>query len=238
VTTPVAPQFRYDVTPLQQAAASRLNANNGNRAGQPAGPFDPNGGTFIFGHPHTHQDPGPMSFTQTNTGPFDPNGGTFTFGNPHGGSGMPLDTSAQIAESQAKAAKHTFMRNLELQQQGIKSNYGDQLHDFRVQHPYDIGTVDSNFGGRGLGFSSGFGQAQEDLGKQYKLATGRLGDAKAQALAQVHADRQDYQREYLLQREAIRQAAADRLSANAGHLGLGKPTGNAKKQAADLNGNG
>lgn len=157
----------------------------------------------------------------------------FQRGGPYDGIGVPTDEQGQLLFRQAAAARAAYDQQLDQQIHGIKTNYGDQLVDQNTQHPLDIGAINNNYGSSGLGFSSGYGNAQQQLAHTYQTNLDRLTSAKADTLNTIRQNRGSYAHYYDLNLEAIRQAAIDRLSASAGTLGLG---GN-KSPSALLNGN-
>lgn len=154
-----------------------------------------------------------------------------------GSTSMPLDTDAQIALEQALQGKQTYLQNLALQRQSELQNYTNESHDLTVQHPLDQASLNSNYGSRGLGFSSGYGNAATQLETAYDTNTSRLVQAHQDAINQLNADQTNYLNAYKLNKSALRQAAADRLSAVAGTLGLGTPTTNASTLSSILQGN-
>lgn len=151
--------------------------------------------------------------------------------------GIPLDAEGRIALQQAAAARNTYMQSLVQQQQQLNQNYGTQLHSYTEQHPLDVSAQTNQYAGSGLGFSSGFGNAQGLLNQKYKDALASLLQTKTQGTSQIGSERQTYNQEYGTDLDAIRQAAADRLVANKQTLGLATGTTNPSKIAQLLNGN-
>lgn len=149
----------------------------------------------------------------------------------------PLDADSQIALQQAAAARATYLSGVRQQRQQEEQNYGDSLFDLNKQHPIDVRNLLNNFAGRGLAFSSGYGNSSSQLGDNYATSLSRLAAARTAALTGFGLDRSNYQNEYLASLSSIRQAAADRLSAAAGTLGLGS-TSNPTVLASQLQGNG
>lgn len=152
------------------------------------------------------------------------------------GTGMPLDESAQIALQQAALARAAYMHQLRLQGITTGQEYSNEMQDLNTQHPIDESTLNSNYGSRGLGFSSGSNNANQQLQTVYGTNVARLDQAHQDALQQLLTDRSDYQNSYLANQAAIREAAADRLSAVAGSLGLHKPVKNVQELINLLNG--
>lgn len=232
VPNPTAPTNANNPATGNTAPTININAHPGGTVN--LGHTNPDGTVVPPGHPGN----------SVNLGHTGPNGVVIPphpgLGGGHGGvgpTGMPLDSAASIALQQAAAARQTFLDQLGLQHQQIVQNYGDQLEDMNKQQPIDQATLNSGYGSRGLGFSSGYGIANGRLADAYFTNQSRLSQAEQDALNQLRTERLDYRHEYNTNLSAIRQAAADRLSALAGTLGLGRPTQNAGALANQLNGN-
>jgi hypothetical protein len=145
------------------------------------------------------------------------------YGAPHQGSAaLPYDESYYSAVNQAQAGRDSFLRSLRNARLEGNQSYHQQMSDLNQQHPYDIGTLNSNFGSSGMGFSSGYGNALGRLQDVFEKNTDRLRQAHLDAIRDIRTNRQNYMGEYRANLAALRQAAADRLAANAGTLGLGK----------------
>lgn len=154
------------------------------------------------------------------------------------GTAMPLDAAGQIALQQAAAARQAYLSSVNQNRELTNQNYQEQSHDLRAQHPLDQASVNDSYGSSGLGFSSGYGIANGQLADVYNKDTDRLALARADALAQDKLNRENYLNSYRVDLAGIRQAAADRLSGNAGHLHLGKPTSSGLTLAQILQGIG
>lgn len=150
-------------------------------------------------------------------------------------SSMPLDATGQIALQQAAAARSSYLDQIQQQQEQEESNYQDQLHDMNLQHPIDVRDLLNNYSGRGMAFSSGYGDAAGQLANTYGTNLSRLAAARSQALGGFASDKSDYNKEYGVDLSGIRQAAADRLAANAASLGLSSTKGKTITQLLEGN---
>lgn len=154
-----------------------------------------------------------------------------------GATGMPLDADGRIALQQAAAARNTYMQSLVQQQQQLNDQYGTQLHSYNEQHPIDERSLLDQYAGNGMAFSSGYGNAEGQLGQKYQDALAQLLQTKTEGTNQIGSERSTYNKEYGTDLDAIRQAAADRLVAGGGTLGLATGTTNPSKLAKLLSGN-
>lgn len=138
-----------------------------------------------------------------------------------GSKGVPIDSQGRIDLSQIAAQRLNFLDQYNQQVADINRNYNVQVQRAKQNEPYVQRSIISDYAGRGMGFSSGYGNA---AGRETQLYNQNLSDLAYQhnyGLQDLDAQRAAMRRTLDVQREAIRQAAADRMAAQAGSLGLG-----------------
>lgn len=138
-----------------------------------------------------------------------------------GSTNSPIDAAGRMALRQAAAARAAQMQQYGEQTQAINTNYGDQLHDFNVQHPIDLRTLLSGYAGNGMAFSSGYGNAEGNLNQKYNTDLSRLAIAKSQGLGNITGEESAYGQQYATALQSIRQAAAERIAASKQLNGIG-----------------
>jgi hypothetical protein len=138
----------------------------------------------------------------------------------HNGKGMPIDSQGRIDLSQLAAQRLNFLDQYNQQVADINRNYEVQRQRAMENEPYVQRGILSDYAGRGMAHSTGFGSA---AGRETQLFNQNLGDlayAHTYGLQDLNTQRTAMARTLRTQRQAVRQAAADRMAAQAGTLGL------------------
>ena len=138
----------------------------------------------------------------------------------HKGKGMPIDSQGRIDLSQLAAQRLNFLDQYNQQVADINRNYEVQRQRAMENEPYVQRGILSDYAGRGMAHSTGFGSA---AGRETQLFNQNLGDlnyAHTYGLTDLQNQRTAMARTLRTQREAVRQAAVDRMAAQAGTLGL------------------
>lgn len=134
--------------------------------------------------------------------------------------GMPIDPAGSIDLTGLAQQRLNFLDQYNSQLADINRNFRTQRRRIVQQEPYNVRGILNNYSGRGMAFSSGYGVAQ---GRELQNYNQNLGDLNYQhTLGQqnLQDQRTAFMRTYRNQQQAIRQAAADRLAAQAGTLNL------------------
>ena len=149
--------------------------------------------------------------------------------------GTPIDAQGRLDLSQLAAQRLNFLDQYNQQVSDINRNYAVQRQRAMENEPYVQRGILSDYAGRGMAHSTGFGSA---AGRETQLFNQNLNDlaySHTYGLNDLGNQRTAMARTLRTQRQAVRQAAADRMAAQAGTLGL--YTGSTKvghKRAAHL----
>lgn len=138
----------------------------------------------------------------------------------HKGKGSPIDVQGRLDLSQLAAQRLNFLDQYNQQVADINRNYAVQRQRAMENEPYVQRGILSNYSGRGMAHSTGYGSA---AGRETQLFNQNLGDlayAHTYGLNDLGNQRTAMARTLRTQRQAVRQAAADRMAAQAGTLGL------------------
>lgn len=144
--------------------------------------------------------------------------------------GLPIDSQGRIDLSQLAAQRLNFLDQYNQQMADLNHNYQLQTQRTQENEPYVERGILSDYAGRGMAHSSGYGDA---LGRQTQLYNQNLADlnyAHTYGLQDLNTQKADLNRTLATQQLAIRQAAADRMAAQAGTLGQGKSKPISKKR--------
>lgn len=155
------------------------------------------------------------------------------------GKGMPIDPTGSIDLTGLAQQRLNFLDQYNQQLSDLNRNYMVTRRRTMQQEPYAVRGILDNYAGRGMAFSSGQAVAQGRELQNYNQGLGDLNYQHTLGLQNLANQRLAFMRTYRNQQQAIRQAAADRLSAQAGSLGLynsNKPL-SAKQLAQILAGN-
>lgn len=134
--------------------------------------------------------------------------------------GVPIDAQGRIDLSQLAAQRLNFMDQYNQQLADINRNYAVQQQRMQQNEPYVQRGILSDYAGRGMAHSSGFGVAQGRETQLYNQNLSDLNYAHTYGTQDLQTQRQDYMRTLHMQQQAIRQAAAQRMATQAGTLGL------------------
>jgi hypothetical protein len=134
--------------------------------------------------------------------------------------GMPIDPQGSIDLSGLAQQRLNFLDTYNSQLGDLNRNYAIQRQRSVTNEPYTVRGILNNYAGRGMAFSSGQGVAQGRELEQYNQGLTDLGYQHALGRQNLVNQRIAFMRTYRNQQQAIRQAAADRLAAQAGSLGL------------------
>lgn len=135
--------------------------------------------------------------------------------------GIPLDSQGRIDLAQIAATRLNFMDQYNQQVTDLNHNYNQQVLRANENEPYTQRGILSDYAGRGMAHSTGFGDAS---GRETQLFNQNLSDlsyAHNYGLQDLETQRDAMRRNVLTQNLAVRQAAADRMAAQAGSLGMG-----------------
>jgi len=152
------------------------------------------------------------------------------------GTALPTDPDYQNAAAQLLAAHNSYLGNVAAQRQQLESQYADSVNQAQTQEPNRTRGILNNFAGRGMAYSSGYGQALGNENDAYQHLMSQLGQAHTFGLNDLTRQSTDYEHAYTLQQEALRNAATQRLQAQAGSLNLAPPTTNPSVLAALIKG--
>lgn len=145
--------------------------------------------------------------------------------------GPGVDSQGRLDLASLAAQRLNFLDQYNQQVADINRNFEVQQQRLNANEPYVQRGILSDYAGRGMGHSSGYGDA---TGRETQLFNNQLNDLAYQhtyGLQDLNSQRTAMQRTLQIQREQIRQAAADRMAQQAGALGLytGKKTVGTKK---------
>lgn len=233
---------------LAGAALNRLQGNSGGSAiqgpqhGQTLGsalqpPQTPgqtalqNGSTGILSRP-------PIGSISGGPVQFNPGGGGVAGGPPKlgvatgampgaSGTGQPGDTSlpfdAQFGQDSANAAwQHdNFMAQIQAMKDQLENQYAQGSRDLNIQHPMLLRQLLGNYAGRGMAHSSGYADQYGNVEQQFQNAMNDLNMQHTTGAADLLNQQNTYEAGYQQFLDALRTAAAQRLSDQAGGLGLG-----------------
>lgn len=135
--------------------------------------------------------------------------------------GLPLDSQGRIDLAQIAATRLNFLDQYNQQVTDINHNYNTQYQRAQENEPYTQRGILSDYAGRGMAHSTGFGDAS---GRETQLFNQNLADlsyAHNYGLQDLETQRDAMRRTVQTQNLAVRQAAADRMAAQAGSLGFG-----------------
>jgi hypothetical protein len=134
--------------------------------------------------------------------------------------GMPIDPAGSIDLTGLAQQRLNFMDTYNQQLADINRNYNVQHRRAEQQEPWNIRGILNNYAARGAAAGSGQAVAQGRELQQYNQGQGDLNYQHTLGLENLHGQHTAFMRTYRNQQAAIRQAAADRLAAQAGSLGL------------------
>lgn len=154
------------------------------------------------------------------------------------GTSLPTDPDYQNAAAQLLAAHNSYLGNVAAQKQQLESQYTDATNQAAQQEPNRNRAILNNFAGRGMAYSSGYGTALGNENQAYQHLLSQLNQSHDYGLSDITRQQGDYESQYALQQEALRNAATQRLAAQAGSLNLlpSGPTTNPNILAALLQG--
>lgn len=134
--------------------------------------------------------------------------------------GAPIDSQGRLDLASLAAQRLNFLDQYNQQMADINRNYGVQRERAQQNEPYVQRGILSDYAGRGMAHSTGFGSA---AGRETQLFNQNLSDlnyAHTYGMQDLNTQKLDFNRTLQQQQLAARQAAADRLSQQAGTLGL------------------
>ena len=136
--------------------------------------------------------------------------------------GMPIDPQGNIDLSGLAQQRLNFMDQYNSQLADINRNYRITRYRTQEQEPWNVRNILNNFAGRGMGLSSSLAVAQGRELQNYNQGLTDLGYQHTLGVQGLQNQRTAFMRTFRNQQQAIRQAAADRLAAQAGTLNLYK----------------
>lgn len=136
--------------------------------------------------------------------------------------GMPIDPQGSIDLSGLAQQRLNFLDTYNTQLGDLNRNYRTQRYRMVNNEPWNVRGILNNYAGRGMAFSSGQGVAQGRELQQYNQGMTDLNYQNTLGRQNLRNQRTAFIRTYRNQQQAIRQAAADRLAAQAGSLNLYK----------------
>lgn len=139
---------------------------------------------------------------------------------PSTGTALPTDPDYQNAAAQLLAAHTSYIGNVAAQKQQLEQQYTDSTYQAGQQEPNRNRAILDNFAGRGMSYSSGYGTAVGNENTAYQHLLSQLNQAHDVGNADLTRQQNDYEQQYTLQQEALRNAATQRLQAQAGQLNL------------------
>jgi len=134
--------------------------------------------------------------------------------------GSPIDSQGRLDLAQLAAQRLNFLDQYNQQIADINHNYNIQVQRAQENEPYVQRGILSDYAGRGMAYGTGYSSA---TGRESQLFNQNLADLAYQhtyGLQDLNTQRADMRRTLDVQQQAIRQAAADRMAAQAGSLGL------------------
>lgn len=136
--------------------------------------------------------------------------------------GMPIDPAGSIDLSGLAQQRLNFLDTYNSQLADLHRNYFVTRRRMVQDEPWNVRGILNNYAGRGMAFSSGQGVAQGRELQNYNQGLTDLGYQRSLGVQDLQNQRTAFMRTYRNQQQAIRQAAADRLAAQAGSLNLYK----------------
>lgn len=138
-----------------------------------------------------------------------------------GGTGLPFDPEAADAQQGLMSMKNRFELEATEAQQALERDYVTQRRSVENAIPDERRRLLENYAGRGLAYSSGYAHDTGSLESQYANLLAELEGGKTEGLANLLRQRGMFNEEWATRLQAIQAAAARRLAAQAGDLGLG-----------------
>lgn len=133
----------------------------------------------------------------------------------------PYDPQASVDRMNASTIKQNAMNQLTLQRQQLNEDYTTAMRDADLTQSDSLRGLLSNFAGRGMAYSSGYGNAVGEQNRNYANYTGSLASGKQRGLAATNAGEAAANSNYLNMISQAIVGATGRLSTQAGKLGLG-----------------
>lgn len=134
--------------------------------------------------------------------------------------GMPLDPQGSIDLTGLAQQRLNFLDTYNQQLGDLNRNYRITRQRAVENEPYAVRGILNNYSGRGMAYSTGQGVAQGRELQQYNQGLTDLNYQHTLGHQNLANQKLAFMRTYRNQQQAIRQAAADRLAAQAGSLGL------------------
>lgn len=133
----------------------------------------------------------------------------------------PYDPQASVDKMNAATIKQNSMNQLTLQRQQLNEDYTTAMRNADLTQSDSLRGLLSNYAGRGMAYSSGYGNAVGEQNRNYANYTGDLASGKQRGLAQADAGQAAAESNYLNMISQAIVGATGRLSTQAGKLGLG-----------------
>jgi hypothetical protein len=130
--------------------------------------------------------------------------------------GMPIDPQGSIDLTGLAQQRLNFLDTYNQQMSDLNRNFRVTRRRTVNNEPWNVRGILNNYAGRGMAFSSGQGVAQGRELQQYNQGLTDLNYQHTLGQQNLLGQRTAFMRTYRNQQQAIRQAAADRLAAQAG----------------------
>jgi len=134
--------------------------------------------------------------------------------------GMPLDPQGSIDLTGLAQQRLNFLDQYNSQLADINRNYRVTRQRTVNEEPWTVRGILNSYATRGMARSTGYGVAQSREAQAYERGLSDLDYQHTLGLQNLNDQRTAFMRTYRNQQQAIRQAAADRLAAQAGTLNL------------------
>lgn len=133
----------------------------------------------------------------------------------------PYDPQASVDRMNAATIKQNAMNQLTLQRQQLNEDYTTAMRDAGITQQDSLRGLLSNYAGRGMAYSSGYGTAVGEQNRNFANYTGDLASGKQRGLAFADAGEAAANSNYLNMISQALVGATGRLAGQAGKLGLG-----------------
>lgn len=133
---------------------------------------------------------------------------------------LPYDEQAEDERAAALRERNDFFDKLGLDRQALETNYTTGRRAQEVAQPTNYRRLLNAYAGRGMAFSSGYGQAYGDESQRYADVLANLENTRATGRTQLERGLTKFEEDYANRLADIQKAQARRLAARAGDLDL------------------
>ena len=133
---------------------------------------------------------------------------------------LPYDPAAETEKRNLLGRKQTALAGFQRQRQDLNESSATALQRLQEDEPDVYRRLLSQYAGRGLAYSSGYGTSQGELGAQFARQRSDVERQKTTGLARINQSQSDYLTELDRLLAELQISGARNLTSRAGKLGL------------------